>query len=431
MSADPNVASPAVSVIIATYNWSAALRCALESVRRQTLRPIEVIVVGDGCTDDSAEVVASMNDPRIQWHNLPFNTGSQASPNNHGIDRASSDWIAYHGHDDVWHPDHLATLVAAATDRNAAAAAATLLMYGPPGTGVFNVAGSFAGSAMAPTDFVPPTGLLHRRDLMDLTGPWREADSIALPVDCDFLKRLAKFTAVVPTNALTAFKFNAAARRDAYVHRDVSEQRAMLDKLEGPEFRHHELTFALRALASNQLGRILMPDTEGLALGELARNNRKFKGVEPRFQRDDLRICNVTLQFGVEDQRAPHEWHAIELDSARRPFRWTGPAPRAFLDYPIVRDRDLDVRLHLRAVTREVADRLAVRIDGHTMPTRRVENADGTFHVEFRAGAHPGAHLNIELDVMRTVRPSEAGINADMRALGVAVWRCEVTPAID
>ncbi|PJF27365.1 MAG: hypothetical protein CUN53_04330 [Phototrophicales bacterium] len=64
------------SVLIATFNGSAVLRYAIESVLHQTVTDWELRVTGDGCTDDSAEVVASFNDPRIHWHNLPENSGS-------------------------------------------------------------------------------------------------------------------------------------------------------------------------------------------------------------------------------------------------------------------------------------------------------------------------------------------------------------------
>lgn len=44
---------PAVSVIIPTYNWSTALACAVRSVLLQTMQDFEILVVGNGCTDDS------------------------------------------------------------------------------------------------------------------------------------------------------------------------------------------------------------------------------------------------------------------------------------------------------------------------------------------------------------------------------------------
>ena len=95
-----NMSSPAplVSVITATYNWSSVLRYAIQSVLRQTCQDFEMIVVGDGCTDDSAEVVASFDDPRLRWHNLPHNTGHQSAPNNAGLELARGRYVAYLGH---------------------------------------------------------------------------------------------------------------------------------------------------------------------------------------------------------------------------------------------------------------------------------------------------------------------------------------------
>ena len=54
--------SPRVTVIIATYNWSTVLPFAIDSVLGQTLDDLELLVVGDGCTDDSEQVVTAMKD---------------------------------------------------------------------------------------------------------------------------------------------------------------------------------------------------------------------------------------------------------------------------------------------------------------------------------------------------------------------------------
>src|SRR3712207_3932020 len=105
--------SPRVSVITATYNWSNVLRHAIESARWQTFADFEMLVVGDGCTDDSGAVVASFGDPRLRWHNLEANHGHQSAPNNAGLAMARGEFIAYLGHDDVWFPTHLAALVSA------------------------------------------------------------------------------------------------------------------------------------------------------------------------------------------------------------------------------------------------------------------------------------------------------------------------------
>ena len=63
---------PLVSICVATFNRAPLLieRC-LSSLLAQSYHRLEIVVVGDGCTDDSAERVAALNDPRVRWHNLP------------------------------------------------------------------------------------------------------------------------------------------------------------------------------------------------------------------------------------------------------------------------------------------------------------------------------------------------------------------------
>jgi glycosyltransferase involved in cell wall biosynthesis len=103
-SAAESTTSPLISVITATYNWSSVLRYAIQSVLWQTLQGFEMLIIGDGCTDDSAEVVASFQDPRLRWHNLPENSGHQSMPNNTRLAMARGKYVAYLGHDDLWYP---------------------------------------------------------------------------------------------------------------------------------------------------------------------------------------------------------------------------------------------------------------------------------------------------------------------------------------
>src|SRR5690349_724308 len=104
--------SPRVTVIIATYNWSSVLPYAIGSVLDQTRQDFELLVVGDGCTDDSEHVVAAIGDPRVRWINLPSNTGHQSGPNNRGLQEARGEFIAYLGHDDIWLKHHLECSIA-------------------------------------------------------------------------------------------------------------------------------------------------------------------------------------------------------------------------------------------------------------------------------------------------------------------------------
>src|SRR4051794_34814457 len=72
---------PLVTVVISAYNRSEVLRFALASAVAQTYRRLDVLVVGDACTDGSEAVVAAVGDPRVRWINLERNSGSQAGPN--------------------------------------------------------------------------------------------------------------------------------------------------------------------------------------------------------------------------------------------------------------------------------------------------------------------------------------------------------------
>ena len=90
----------AFSVVIATFNRGRLILPTIESVLRQTRPAHEIIVVGDGCTDDTGEILAATFGDRVRWTNLERNLGSQAYANNEGIRLATGTHIAYLGHDD-------------------------------------------------------------------------------------------------------------------------------------------------------------------------------------------------------------------------------------------------------------------------------------------------------------------------------------------
>jgi hypothetical protein len=119
---------PLISVVLSTYHSpDTLLDVALASVRAQTYENWEAIVVGDHCTDDTAKRVRAIGDARIRFHNLPARENDPADPferyavkgsvpRSAAIDQAQGGWIAPLSHDDAWHPEHLAALVAAARE---------------------------------------------------------------------------------------------------------------------------------------------------------------------------------------------------------------------------------------------------------------------------------------------------------------------------
>ena len=94
-----------VSVIIPTYNRAHLIKRSAQSVLNQTYSNLELIIVDDGSTDNTEEVVKSIDDNRVIYIKQP-NQGACAARNN-GIDHAQGEFIAFQDSDDVWHEDKL------------------------------------------------------------------------------------------------------------------------------------------------------------------------------------------------------------------------------------------------------------------------------------------------------------------------------------
>jgi len=91
-----------VTVIIPTFDRSASLKRAIESVRGQEFADWELIIVDDGSNDDTGQMVASFCDPRIRYV-FTQHAGVSAA-RNRGIALAQRPWICFLDSDDYWMP---------------------------------------------------------------------------------------------------------------------------------------------------------------------------------------------------------------------------------------------------------------------------------------------------------------------------------------
>lgn len=191
----PAAAPPTVSVIIATYNRSQPLRHAIRSVCNSTLGDWEIIVVGDACTDDTAEVVSSFDEPRIRFVNLPSRCGDMSGPHNHGLALARGRYVAFLNHDDLYLPDHLATCVAeleaSGADLVWVPCAIASAKADPTGDWPFSFALIGVPSAFeySPLGVYFSSSWMFRRGLADRVGPWRSPDQIYVVPSQDWLFR--------------------------------------------------------------------------------------------------------------------------------------------------------------------------------------------------------------------------------------------------
>lgn len=276
---------PLVTIVIPTYNWSGVLRFAVASALRQTYPRVEIVVVGDGCTDDSSDVVASFADDRIRWHNLPQNSGSQSAPNNAGIELARGDYIAYLGHDDIWLSTHLAVVMDVLLSEQVDLAHSVTEVVGPPGSGYRALAGHIPSAF---DDGVPPSAVVHRRGLVEEIGPWRDYRTIALAPDVEFLVRARdQGMRLGHACALTVFKFNSAHRRNSYVEKPWHEQARYFRRSESEHgFVYRELAAVgvaqFRALFGSIARDIprLPPPPDPLPPGWHVTQYRRIRGLE-------------------------------------------------------------------------------------------------------------------------------------------------------
>lgn len=103
---------PLVSIVIPTYNRSAFLRRAVESVVAQSYQNWELIVADDGSTDDTAGWVSGLADPRIRI--LPLDhSGNPGRVRNQALKDARGRFVAFLDSDDWWEQEKLSLQVAA------------------------------------------------------------------------------------------------------------------------------------------------------------------------------------------------------------------------------------------------------------------------------------------------------------------------------
>lgn len=189
-----------VSVIIATYNRAHFIKEAIESVLAQTYDDFEIIVVDDGSTDNTRDVVTAYGD-KVRYFLIEH--GNQAIAMNYGIARATGEYIAFLDDDDLWLQDKLQTQVCALDrDPQVGLVGSEVLQVNAKGDVIFHWGRKYHDPLtyedLYNYNFMNHSITMIRKSLADRVGGFDE--KLLTTQDYDLWLRIAKISKIVYIN---------------------------------------------------------------------------------------------------------------------------------------------------------------------------------------------------------------------------------------
>lgn len=289
--------SPLVSVIIPAYNAAQTIAATIRSVQRQTLRDFEIIVIDDGCTDDTVKQVEAIDDERIAL--FSYENAGLPTARNRGIVRARGEHLAFLDADDLWSSKKLESHVAILDQRRDVGAvyswSCTIDMQDRV-LGAHHAA-SWEGDVYARllrAFFIGnASNAIVRRGAVDSVGPFDE--SLDRGEDWEFLTRLASRWPFVAVRDYQVFY----RQRDGSISSDVDQMRDGLfiacDKMfaTAPASLQHLKTTSLTNIHIYVARSYLTRRMDRKSLGDAARSLLAVLRLQPRMLLESIgvRLC--------------------------------------------------------------------------------------------------------------------------------------------
>ena len=248
---------PRVSVVIPTHDRAGLVVEAVGSALAQRFADLEVIVVDDGSTDDTARRIAALDGP-VRY--LRQDRAGPAAAKNRGIAAARGELVGFLDSDDLWEPDLLERVVPV-FDRNADVGLVSVMAreIEPDGRQTARVYGKNSPG----TDYSTTGLLLHdagccswfvvRRELLERVGGFDE--SLRSAEECDLVLRLSFLTRLYGVREPLLLRRKHAGNLSENMELNARCWLALLDKLgrEHPEFARREKKVLRRSLAKEEL----------------------------------------------------------------------------------------------------------------------------------------------------------------------------------
>ncbi len=269
---DDPVACSQVSVVMATFNGARFLERALSSARAQTARPLEIIVVDDGSSDDSIAIAERMGALVISMAH-----GGVCSARNAGIIKASGTYVAFMDHDDEWHPEKLERQIEAVKrfpdavliitdseliDERGTVTSASFMHAPARGFDALRATIATDGFLYFPDLdaqihqtgwFILPSATMIRRDALLRVGMFNQNITLNEDVAC-FLKLMVQTSSVIVDRPLTRWRIHQTNTHKDHVGMLRGRLALTRDALGTPEIYPQAFISRLRA----ELGQLLV-----------------------------------------------------------------------------------------------------------------------------------------------------------------------------
>jgi glycosyltransferase involved in cell wall biosynthesis len=193
--------SPVMSVVMPTWNRAKVISDAIGSVQAQLFTDWELIIIDDGSTDNTAEIVATFaGDRRIRYVKQSHAGAAQAR--NHGLRLAQGSFIAYLDSDNLWYPGFIAAAVHALAADPATDSVYGALITEAHGEDQRILFKPFDRTELTKENFIDLNTFAHRRSLVDTCGQFDE--TLDRLIDWDLILRYTQHSPARRLPALAA-----------------------------------------------------------------------------------------------------------------------------------------------------------------------------------------------------------------------------------